>query len=397
MTRSPLRHAAPLTLAGLVWTVSAGIAGGAATGAPASTGPGRLAVYVGTYTDAGSRGIYRFELDRATGATTDPLLAGESENPSFLALHPNGRVLYAVNEVGSFGGGRTGALSAYAVDTAKGGLTRLGQQPSAGADPCHLVVDKAGRHVLVANYSSGTVAVLPIATDGRLQPPSVVRQQAGTGPDKARQEGPHAHAILLDQAERFALAADLGADRIFVYRYGAGASLEPNEPKAAALEPGAGPRHLAWHPSGKYLYSINELRSTVTALRYDAVRGVLEAFQTVTTLPAGFSGENTTAEVAVSADGRFLYGSNRGHDSLAVFAVDPVSGTLAPAGHVPTGGRAPRHFAIDPSGRWLLAANQDSNSVTVFRLDAATGRLTPVGKPIAVSKPVCVLFAEPPS
>jgi 6-phosphogluconolactonase len=395
MTRPLLRSAVRLTLAGIAWAVTACIGGrGAASAAPtATTGHGRVAVYVGTYTDAGSRGIYRFELDPATGATTDPVLAGESENPSFLALHPNGRFLYAVNEVSSFGAGRTGAVSAFAIDPAKGGLTRLNQQPSAGADPCHLVVDKAGRNVLVANYSSGTVAVLPLGPDGRLQPPSAVRQHAGTGPDKARQEGPHAHAIVLDAAERFALAADLGADRIFVYRYGAAAgTLEPNEPKAAAVEPGSGPRHVAWHPSGKYLYSINELRSTLTAFRYDAGRGALEPTQTVTTLPAGFSGENTTAEVAVSPDGRFLYASNRGHDSLAVFAIDAVAGTLAPAGRVPTGGRTPRHFAIDASGRWLLAANQDSGSITVFRLDAATGRPSPVGRPLAVSKPVCVLF-----
>jgi 6-phosphogluconolactonase len=387
MTRPLIRSAVRLTLAGVAWAVTACFAGGVAVAAPAAaTGPGRLAVYVGTYTDAGSRGIYRFELDPATGAVTDPVLAGQSENPSFLALHPKRRVLYAVNEVSGFSGRRTGAVSAFAIDPAKGGLTRLNQQPSAGADPCHLVVDGAGRNVLVANYSSGTVAVLPLGPDGRLQPPSTVRQHAGTGPDKARQEGPHAHAIVLD----------LGADRIFVYRYGAAGSLEPNDPTAAPLDPGSGPRHVAWHPSGKYLYSINELRSTVTAFRYDAIRGALEAFQTVTTLPAGFSGENTTAEVAVSPDGRFLYGSNRGHDSLAVFAIDATSGTVDPAGHVPTGGRTPRHFAIDPSGRWLLVANQDSGSITVFRLDAATGRPSPVGRPLAVSKPVCVLFVPPP-
>jgi 6-phosphogluconolactonase len=396
MIRSLFRSAVGLALAGVAWAVS--VCGDAAHPAPAvAAGAARLAVYVGTYTDAGSRGIYRFELDPATGAVTDPVLAGESVNPSFLALHPNGRVLYAVNEVDSFAGGRTGAVSAFAIDPAKGSLTRLNQQPSAGADPCHLVVDKAGRNVLVANYSSGTVAVLPLGPDGRLRPPSSVRQQTGTGPDKARQEGPHAHAIVLDAGERFALAADLGADRIFVYRFGAAAgSLEPNEPNAAALEPGSGPRHVAWHPSGKYLYSINELRSTVTAFRYDAVRGALEAVQALATLPGGFSGENTTAEVAVSTDGRFLYGSNRGHDSLALFAIDPDSGRLAPVGHVPTGGRTPRHFAIEASGRWLLAANQDSGSITVFRLDAATGRPSPVGRPLAVSKPVCVLFAAAP-
>jgi len=304
--------------------------------------------------------------------------------------------LYAVNELGTFGGSATGAVSAFAIDDATGNLTGLGQQASGGADPCYVAVDRGGRNVLVANYTGGSVAVLPIGPDGRLQAASAVRRQAGTGPDRARQEGPHAHAIVLDGAERFALAADLGADRIFVYRFDPGAgTLEPNDPESVALEQGSGPRHLAWHPSGKYLYAVNELRSTVTAFRYDAGRGALESFQTSTTLPAGFSGPNTAAEIVVSPDGRFLYGSNRGDDSIAVFQIDP-SGALAPAGHVPTGGRTPRHFAIDPSGRWLLAANQDSGSIVVFRLDPSTGRPEPLGRPLAISKPVCVLFASRP-
>jgi 6-phosphogluconolactonase len=354
-------------------------------------------VYVGTYTDGGSRGIYRFELDLSSGAASEPVLAGESENPSFLAVHPNGRVLYAVNEVASFGGARTGAVSAFAIDPANGRLTRLDQQPSGGADPCYLAVDRAGRNVLVANYTAGTVAVLPLAADGRLRPASTVHQQAGTGPNRARQEGPHAHEIVLDASEAFAFAVDLGADRIFVYRYGvASGTLEPNDPNATVLEPGSGPRHLAWHPSGNIAYVINELGSTVTAFRYDAGRGTLDGFQTVTTLPAGFSGANKAAEVGVSPDGRFLYASNRGDDSLAVFSIDAASGTLAASGRVPTGGRAPRHFVIDASGRLLLVANEASDSITFFRLDPATGRPSPVGRPLAVSKPVCVLLAVPP-
>jgi 6-phosphogluconolactonase len=343
---------------------------------------------VGTYTGSGSGGIYRFELDPASGAFTDPVLAGESENPSFLALHPGGHVLYAVNEFGTFGGAATGAVSAFAIDGATGILTGLGQQASGGADPCYVSVDRGGRNVLVASYTGGSVAVLPIGSDGRLQPASAVRRQVGSGPDKARQDGAHAHAIVLDTAERFALAADLGADQVFIYRFnGAAGTLEPNDPAAATLEPGSGPRHLAWHPSGAYLYVINELRSTVTAFRYDSARGALESFQTLTTLPAGFSGPNTAAEVMVSPDGRFLYGSNRGDDSLAMFKIDAASGALTPAGHVSTGGRTPRHFAIDPSGRWLLAANQDSGSIVLFRLDPSTGRPEPVARPITVSKP----------
>ena len=356
----------------------------------------RLAVYVGTYTGSGSRGIYRFELDPISGAWTDPVLAGESENPSFLALHPNGGFLYAVNESGTFGGATTGAVSAFAIDAASGNLRRLNQQASGGADPCHLAVDSGARNVLVANYTGGSVAVLPIDADGRLQAAATVLRHEGSGPDRARQEGPHAHAVVLDGAGRFALAADLGADRIFVYRFDAASgSLQPSAPEAVAIEPGSGPRHLAWHPSGPYLYVINELRSTVTAFRYDPWNGAPVSFQTITTLPAGFSGPNKAAEIAVSPDGRFLYGSNRGDDSIAVFRIDAASGALTPAGHVSTGGRTPRHFAIDPSGRWLLAANQDSGSIGVFRLDPVTGRLAPVGRPLAISKPVCVLFVPP--
>jgi 6-phosphogluconolactonase len=357
----------------------------------------RLAIYVGTYTGGGSRGIYRFELDPTSGAWTDPVLAGESENPSFLAVHPSGRVLYAVNELGASGGSSTGAVSAFAIDGVTGLLTPLGKQTSGGADPCHLVVDTRGMNVLVANYSGGSVAVLPIAADGRLQAAPVVLHHEGFGPDGVRQEGPHAHGIVLDGAERFALAADLGADRVFVYRFDSAAgSLESNDPKSVALEPGSGPRHLAWHPSGRYLYAINELRSTITALRYDAGPGAAVPFQTITTLPDGFSGKNKAAEIVVSPDGRFLYGSNRGDDSIAIFKIESASGALVPAGHVPTGGRTPRHFAIDPSGRWLLAANQDSDSIVVFRLDPGTGKLERVGRALAISKPVCVLFAPPP-
>jgi len=363
---------------------------------PAAPAAPRLAVYVGTYTGGGSHGIYRFELDPFSGAWTEPVLAGESENPSFLALHPNGRLLYAVNELSDFGGAATGAVSAFVIGAA-GRLTLAGQQASGGADPCYLAVDRGGRNLLVANYSGGSVAVLPIGADGGLRPASAVRRHEGTGPNRERQGKAHAHTIVLDSAERFALAADLGSDRIFVYRYlAATGGLEPNRPGATELEPGSGPRHLAWHPSGSYVYAISELRSTVTAFRYDARGGTLEPFQVISTLPAGFSGQNTAAEVAVSPDGRFLYASNRGDDSLAWFMIDAATGALAPAGLVPSRGRTPRLFAIEPSGRWLLAANQDSDSVVVFRLDPATGRPEPVGRPLAISKPVSVLFAPPP-
>jgi 6-phosphogluconolactonase len=358
-----------------------------------TTAPDSIRVLVGTYTGGESRGIYRLEIDAESGGLlTGPSLAGASENPSFLAFHPSGKWLYAVNEVANFRGGATGAVSAFAVDPVSGDLTLLGQQSSQGADPCHLIVDGAGRHLLVANYTSGSVALCPLAADGRIEPATSVRQYAGSGPNRTRQEGPHAHAVLMDGARRFVLCADLGTDRIHVERFDAGAGrLAPNEPDGVSLEPGSGPRHLAWHPNGRVLYAINELRSTVSAFLWDETRGVLTWFQTAAALPEGFSGTNTAAEIVVSPDGRFVYASNRGHDSLAVFAADATGG-LAPAGWVESGGRTPRSFAIDRSGRWLIVANQDSDSVVVFSLDPETGFPRAVGTPIAVPEPVAVVF-----
>jgi len=371
----------------LVVVLGALAAAAAATLAAPAAKP--VTVYVGTYTDGTSRGIYRLTFDAVTGALTEPALAVEARNPSFLALHPAGRFLYAVGEISSFGGAKTGTVSAFAIDAKTGHLALLSEQPSEGADPCHLVVDRTGRNVLVANYSGGTVAVLRIGADGRLARASSVRTHLGTGPNKSRQEKAHAHGIYLDAAERFALSPDLGADRVFVYRFDAAkGTLEPHG--AAPLEPGSGPRHLAFHPSGRFVYVINELLSTVTAFSYDAERGSLAPLQTVSTLPAGFAGESSTAEVAVSPDGRFVYGSNRGDDSLAVFAVDPSSGRLTAKGHAPVGGKTPRHFTIDPSGRFVLAAHQDSGTIAVLRLDPATGMPAPAEATVRVDKPVCL-------
>ncbi len=355
--------------------------------------PDAFRVYVGTYTGGKSRGIYRFDLDAVSGRVVGGLeLAGVSENPSFLAFHPSGRVLYAVNEVGNFRGAKTGAVSAFAVEPATGRLTLLNQQPSGGADPCHLVVDAAGRNLFVANYTAGTVVLFPLAADGRIEPASSVRRYAGSGPNRARQQGPHAHGVFLDGSGRFLVSVDLGSDRIHVDRFdGETGRLTPEEPDGVALEPGSGPRHLAWHPSGRVLYAINELLSTVSAFRWDGARGALASFQTVSTLPNGFTGENTAAEIAVSPDGRFVYASNRGDDSLVVFAAD-ASGSLSPAVRVPAGGRAPRSFAIDPAGRWLIAANQGSGVVVVFRLDPQTGLPRAVGTTVAVPEPASILF-----
>jgi len=360
-----------------------------AVAAPAAK-PGPVTVYVGTYTDGTSRGIYRLTFDGAAGTLTEPVLAVETKNPSFLALHPNGRFLYAVGEISSFEGAKTGAVSAFAIDPKTGDLALLNQQASEGAGPCHLVVDRTGKNVLVANYGGGTVAVLPIDSDGRLKRASSVRVHEGSGPTKGRQEKPHAHGIYLDPAERFAFSPDLGADRVFAYRFDAAkGTLEPHG--AAPLDPGSGPRHLAFHPSGRFVYVINELSSTVTAFSYDAEKGALAPVQTITALPAGFSGTSWTAEVEVSPDGRFVYGSNRGDDSLAVFAVDPSTGRLEVKGHAPVGGKYPRHFAIDPGARFILAGHQNSGTIAVLRLDPATGLPALTGAMVRLDKPVCLL------
>jgi 6-phosphogluconolactonase len=364
----------------------------AAVSAASSAEP-PLMVYVGTYTDGTSKGIYRFSLDLETGRASAPVLAGEARNPSFLALHPSGRFLYAVSEVSDFGGARSGAVIAFAIDPKTGNLTRLNEQSSEGAGPCHLVVDKSGRNLLVANYGGGTVAVLGIAADGRLKPASSVRTHEGKGPNAERQDKPHAHGVYLDAAERFVLAPDLGADRVFVYAFDAQkGTLTPHG--AGVLDPGSGPRHLAFHPSGRFVYVINELRSTVSAFGYDAARGELEPLQTLSALPEGFTGASYTAEVEVSPDGRHLYGSNRGHDSLAIFSIDEQSGRLTAQGHVPVGGSWPRHFKIEASGRVLIAAHQRGGTVGFFRLDPKTGQPSPLGATAAVDRPACVLPAR---
>ena len=364
------------------------------TSADSAQGDGTMRVYVGTYTGGGSEGIYTLEMNPEDGSLSMPRLAGAAENPSFLARHPNGQFLYAVGEVAEVEGKPGGAVRSFAIEPSDGTLTPINLRSSGGAGPCHIIVDGQGRNALVANYGGGTVAVLPIGPDGALGGPSDVEQHRGSGPDPRRQDGPHAHSINLDQSGRYAVAADLGLDRLFVYRFDPEAgTLTANDPPSAAVEAGAGPRHFAFHPDGRHAYVINEMASTVTALDYDAERGTLTPSETVSTLPEGFDGSNTTADVHVHPSGRFLYGSNRGHDSIAIFAIDIDSGALRPAGHCSTGGRTPRNFSIEPSGRFLLAANQDSDSIVAFRIDPETGALEPTGARVEVPKPVCILFA----
>lgn len=367
-----------------------------ASGLPqAARAQDELRVYLGTYTRAQSKGIYLARLDLATGRLSSPSLVAEVQNPSFLAFHPSHKYLYAVGEMPTFEGKKTGAVSALAIDPQTGRLTLLNQQTSQGVGPCHVSVDATGRCALVANYGGGSVACLPIGADGRLSAATSAIQHHGSSINPKRQAAPHAHSINVDPANRFAFAADLGLDKVLVYRLDATAgTLAANDPPSVCVKPGAGPRHFAFHPSARYAYVINELDSTVTAFQYDAGRGALTVFQVISTLPAEFTGVNYPAEVQIHPSGRFLYGSNRGHDSIAMFALDQASGKLTFLGCEPTQGKHPRNFGIDPSGRYLLAANMDSDNVVVFRIDQQTGKLQPTGSSIELSTPTCVKFMK---
>ena len=362
---------------------------GRAADAPA---PKKFRVYFGTYTGAMSKGIYHSTLDLASGQLSPPQLAAEIKSPSFVAIHPNRKFLYAVSEISDFQGKPLGGVSAFAIDAASGNLTLLNQQSSEGAGPCHLVVDAAGKNALVANYGGGSVAVLPIDSTGKLSAASASIQHTGSGVNQSRQEQPHAHSINLDAKNRFAFAADLGLDKVLIYRFDAAkGSLVANDPPAGVVAPGSGPRHFAFHPSGRFTFVNNEMTSSVTAFKYDAEKGSLTEVHTLSTLPNEVKG-NSTAETVVHPSGKFVYVSNRGHDSIAIFTFDESSGKLTAAGHCLTGGKTPRNFNIDPTGQFLLAANQGTNDVFTFRIDSATGQLAATGSKIEVGSPVCVRF-----
>ena len=364
-----------------------------AEAAPKDRTMGKYLVYVGTYTEKNSKGIYAYRFDPNTDRLTPLGLAAETVNPSFLAIDPSRRFLYAVNEVAQYEGRSSGGVSAFLIDPATGKLTLLNEVASGGAGPCHLAVDRTGKYVLVANYGGGSLTVFPILNDGRLGQASAFVQHKGASVNPQRQEAPHAHSVYLSPDNHFALCADLGLDEVLIYRFDAGkGKLTPNNPAFALVSSGAGPRHFAFHPNGKLGYVIDEMQSTVTVFSYDPAKGALDVVQTVSTLPQGFKGENTTAEVEVHPSGKFLYGSNRGHDSIALFSINPRKGTLTPEGHTPTLGKTPRSFALDPTGSYLFAANQDSDSVVQFRVDPNNGRLTPTGQVLEVPMPVCIIF-----
>jgi 6-phosphogluconolactonase len=355
-------------------------------------------LYVGTYTEAGRRdGIYLVRMDRRSGKLRQVGSVDAGANPSFLAIHPNGRVLYAVNEVETYNGKPSGAVSAFAIASDTGALTRRNEQPSEGGAPCFVSVDRTGAVVMVANYVGGSIAMLPIQADGALAPATRIVQHTGSGPNADRQSAPHAHCIVADPSNRFALAADLGADRVFVYRLDLdGKSLRHVEGGDAVMRPGAGPRHIAFHPTLPLVFVSNELDSTVATLRFDAERGKLSPLDIRSTVPAGWTGTNYPADIHVAPSGRTLYVSNRGHNSIAVFSVTKSTGALALDQVVPTEGDWPRNFALDPTGRWLLVANQRSDSVVVFGRDQESGRLTPTPQRIALPSPVCLRFHTHP-
>jgi len=352
-----------------------------------------LLAFIGTYTGPKSEGIYVARFDVATGRLSAPELAAKSVNPTFLALHPNQRFLYAVGETGGDSGQPQGTVSGFSIAPQTGKLTLLNRQPSGGGGPCHLAVDSSGKCLLTANYGSGSVAVLPLQADGLLSAPSATIQHQGSSVNPQRQTGPHAHFITTDPANHRALACDLGLDKVFLYKLNPDqGTLAANDPPWAALKPGAGPRHLAFHPNGRFLFVLNEMGSSLTAFSYEAQQGALGALQTLSTLPEDYTADNISAEVRVHPSGKFVYASNRGHNSIAVFSVQPSTGKLARIEIQSTLGKAPRCFALDPSGQWLLAENQDSDNIVVFRVDKNSGRLTPAGQEVKVGSPVCLLF-----
>ncbi|MBN1479108.1 lactonase family protein [candidate division KSB1 bacterium] len=350
--------------------------------------------YVGTYTAKGSEGIYVFQLDSDTGKLSPLHTVSAVENPSFLAIDSKNMFLYAVHELNDYQGERTGAVRSFKINRSTWDLTLLNEQPSFGEHPCHVTVTPQGDYVLLANYTNGSISMFPVK-DGLLETVSDTAQHVGSGLHANRQKGPHAHSVNLSPDGRFLYAVDLGIDQIKIYNLVAQlGTLTPAEQSYVQTAPGAGPRHFTFHPSGQFAYVINELKSTITAYTVDTEKGLLAEIQTVATLPPDFAGNNTCADIHVTPDGNFLYGSNRGHDSLAFYAINQSTGELTLVGHEFVRGKTPRNFAIDPSGTFLLAANQNSDNIVVFRINPQTGELNYTGYEASVSMPVCIAFVQ---
>lgn len=357
--------------------------------------PEKLTVYIGTYTGGSSKGIYAYEFNTASGALKQISLAAETASPSFLAVHPNNPFLVAVNELDSYDGEKAGAITSFQIDPSNPAkLRKIDSASSKGAHPCHIIFDRAGKHVLVANYTGGNVIAYPIDAQGRLpEKPSAFIQHSGSSVNPQRQKEAHAHSINLDASEQFAFVADLGMDKIMIYRFDkSSGALTENDPAFATITPGGGPRHLAFSPDGKRAYVNHEMTGHITAFNYDPARGALTEFQTISTLPGGNPVPgNSTAEILVHPSGKFLYCSNRGHNSIAVYTI-AADGKLTYVENESTRGKTPRNFNIDPTGKFLIAANQDSDSLAVFKIDENSGSLEPVGAVISAPKPVCIRF-----
>jgi 6-phosphogluconolactonase len=354
--------------------------------------PENMLLYVGTYTEKGSEGIYVYDFNSASGSLSKLHTVKGVVQPSYLAINKSRTYLYAVNELVEYEGKKSGSVSSFAIDQRTGDLTLLNKQPSMGDAPCHISVSNNEKFVLVANYLGGNVSVYLVESGGKLGSYVELVQHAGSGPNKARQESPHAHSISLDHRNRFAVAADLGIDKVLIYKFDAKTGKLTSNPAQPFFQTkgGSGPRHFAFHQNGRSAFVINELASSITAFSFDENMGALTELQTISTLPEGYSGSNTCADIRISPNGRFLYGSNRGHDSLASYQIDTRSGRLGFIEHTSTGGKTPRNFTIAPNGKFLLAANQNSDSIVVFKIDEKTGKLMQTENRATVSMPVCL-------
>lgn len=393
MWRSSKTGAAAIVRLVLCLIVACSISYGQAAEPIARAVPKTLRLYIATLTAGDEGGIFQAQFDAETGKLDRIGVAGKAKNSSFLAFHPSVKYLYATCDVDEYANSQAGALAAFEIDAETGKLTLLNHQSSIGAVPCHVSLDRDGKHALIANWLGGSIAVFPIRNDGTLGESTANVQHTGSSVHKVRQAAPHPHSINLDPASRYAFVADAGIDQVLIYRFDKTAgTLVPNQPAGFTAARGAAPRHLTFHPNGKWTYVINELDNTVSALHYNADRGAFELMQNISTLPDGEAVENLTSEIIVHPSGKFLYGSNRGHDSLAMFAIDQSSGRLTALGQHPAGGHTPRSFAIDPTGKFLLSALQDSDRIVVHQIDPVTGKLKQTDHQIDVPKPLCVKF-----
>ena len=358
-----------------------------------TSGVDEYMVYVGTYTGHGSDGIYAFRFNPAKADLNPIGLVAKTDNPSFITIDSAGRFLYAVNELDSFQNQPTGAVSVFAINKKSGKLKLLQQISSLGAAPAHLSLDKSGRYLMVANYNGGNVAVFPVKSDGRLGPHTSFIQNAGSGVNPDRQSGPHAHFIQGTNDNKYVLVADLGTDKVLLYRFDAGTgSLMPADSGYIKMDPGSGPRQIAFHPSGGFIYVLNELTSTIASFSFNQETGIMQPAQILSALPEDFSGTNTAARILIDTSGQFLYVSNRGDNSIGLFSVNSGDGDIMPIEWISSGGNTPRHFDIDPTGQWLFAANQDSDNIVLFRIEKSTGRLIQTSRSLAIDSPVCLSF-----